>query len=66
MNATLWLHHSSDFPSIYDEKLYLTGGIMESDGKRMTGFATFGNIPPRCIEAHWLKTNRRQQRCPEP
>jgi hypothetical protein len=26
----------------------------------------YRNIPPRCIEAHWLKGNRRQQYCPEP
>jgi Glycosyl hydrolases related to GH101 family, GH129 len=30
------------------------------------GEQAFGNIPPRCIEARWLKGNRRQQYCPEP
>ncbi|HEX8843231.1 MAG TPA: glycoside hydrolase [Pyrinomonadaceae bacterium] len=30
------------------------------------GAEAFKNIPPLCIEAHWLKENRRQQYCPEP
>jgi hypothetical protein len=30
------------------------------------GEQAFGKLPPRCIEAHWLKANRRQQYCPEP
>lgn len=30
------------------------------------GEQAFGNIPSRCIEAHWLKGNRRQQFCPVP
>jgi hypothetical protein len=30
------------------------------------GEQAFSNIPPRCIEARWLKENRRQQYCPKP
>ncbi|HEV7377536.1 MAG TPA: glycoside hydrolase [Pyrinomonadaceae bacterium] len=33
---------ADDFPSIFDEELFRTGGIMERDGKRMTGFANRG------------------------
>ena len=28
------------------------------------GERAFGKLPPRCIEAYWLKENRRQQYCP--
>jgi hypothetical protein len=30
------------------------------------GERAFGPIPSLCIEAHWLKSNRRQQYCPQP
>lgn len=30
------------------------------------GDKPFGNLQPRCIEAHWRNENRRQQYCPEP
>jgi hypothetical protein len=33
---------ADDFPSVYDEELYRTGGIMKADGKRQAGFAGRG------------------------
>jgi hypothetical protein len=41
----------------FADEVELTANFSERD---------YENIPPRCIEAHWLKENRRQQYCPAP
>jgi hypothetical protein len=41
----------------FDDEVELTANFSER---------AYPNIPPLCIEAHWLKENRRQRYCPAP